>query len=91
MTTTYPTDASIGVISMTNRKPDRGFSSEFRFDSIMLESQSGYEVRRQRSRRPKRRYNLTYTNINGNYRTAIQNFYNARGGDYEFFSSICHT
>ena len=87
----YPTDASYSTALMTDRLPDKGFTEERRFDAIVFESQGGYESRRQRSRRPKRRYNLQYTNINGNYKTAIVNFYNSRGGDYEaFFFNLSH-
>ena len=91
MPQTYPSDATNGIYTMTDKKPDRGFSEETRYDSIMFESQAGYEARRQRSRRPKRRYTLTYTNINGNYKKAIQDFYNARGGDFEaFYFDLTH-
>lgn len=91
MTDTYPTDATNGAYTMVDKKPDRGFSEESRFDAIMMESQGGYESRRQRSRRPKRRYSITYTNINGNYKKAIVDFYNERGGDYEsFYLDLTH-
>lgn len=87
----YPLDATYSAVTMVNKKPDRNFSEERRFDAIILESQGGYEARRQRSRRPKRRYNLSYTNISGDYRRAIVDFYNARGGDYEaFFFDLSH-
>lgn len=91
MTVTYPTNATNGAYTMTSKKPDRGFSEESNFDTILLESQGGYESRRQRSRRPKRRYSLTYTNINGNYKKAIVDFYNSRAGDYEsFYLDLTH-
>lgn len=91
MPDTYPADATNGSFTMTNKRPDRGFSEESRFDSIIFESQSGYEARRQRSRRPKRRYSLTYTNISGSYKKAIVDFYNERGGDFEsFYFNLAH-
>jgi hypothetical protein len=71
--------------TMTDRKPDRGFSTDKQFDTLTFESQAGYETRRLRSRRPRRNYNLTYTNISGVHKIAIDNFYNARSGDYESF------
>ena len=72
--------------SMIDRKPDRGFTSERNFDTIKFESQAGYEKRRLRSRRSKRSYDLTYTNVTGIEKTAIENFYNARSGEFESFS-----
>lgn len=72
--------------SMADRKPDKGFNSERRFDSITFTSQAGYEKRRLKSRRPKRAYNLQYTNVTGIEKTAIENFYNARSGEFEAFS-----
>ena len=71
--------------TMSDRKPDRGFSTDKQFDTLTFESQAGYETRRLRSRRPRRNYNLTYTNISGVHKIAIDNFYNARSGDYESF------
>ena len=44
--------------SMADRRPDKGFSSQRKFDTIKFESQSGYEKRRLRSRRSKRSYDL---------------------------------
>lgn len=91
MPVTYPTNATYSTYLMADRKPDRGFSQESTFDTILFESQGGYEARRQRSRRPKRRFTFTYTNINGGYKRAIQDFYNARAGDYEaFFFDLSH-
>ena len=71
--------------TMTDRKPDRGYSYDREFDILSFESQAGYETRRLRSRRPKRNYNLTYTNITGLHKIAIDNFYNARSGEFESF------
>ena len=72
--------------SMADRKPDKGFSAERKFDTITFESQAGYEKRRLRSRRSKRSYNLSYTNVTGVEKTAIENFYNARSGEFEAFT-----
>lgn len=89
MTATFPSGASYTENSttyqMSNRKPDRGYAEERTFDMIPFESQAGYETRRLRSRRPKRRYTLNYTNLNGFYMNAIRDFYNARYGNFEAF------
>jgi hypothetical protein len=83
-------DAEVSTLdrfnSMADRKPDKGFSSQRKFDTISFESQSGYEKRRLRSRRSKRSYDLTYTNVTGIEKTAIENFYNARSGEFEAFT-----
>lgn len=71
--------------TMSDRKPDRGYTFDKQFDTLTFESQAGYETRRLRSRRPRRNYNLTYTNISGIQKIAIDNFYNARSGDFESF------
>jgi len=72
--------------SMSDRKPDKGFSSDRSFDTITFTSQAGYEKRRLKSRRSKRQYSLQYTNVTGIEKTAIENFYNARSGEFEAFS-----
>lgn len=72
--------------SMADRKPDKGFSSTRKFDTVRFESQAGYEKRRLRSRRSKRGYDLSYTNVTGIEKTAIENFYNARSGEFESFT-----
>lgn len=72
--------------SMADRKPDKGFNSQRVFDSIKFTSQSGYEKRRLRSRRSKRSYDLSYTNVTGIEKNAIENFYNARSGEFEAFT-----
>ena len=72
--------------SMADRKPDKGFTAERSFDTITFNSQAGYEKRRLRSRRSKRNYSLNYTNITGIEKTAIENFYNARSGEFEAFT-----
>jgi len=72
--------------SMADRKPDKGFNSQRTFDSIKFTSQAGYEKRRLRSRRSKRSYDLSYTNVTGIEKNAIENFYNARSGEFEAFT-----
>ena len=72
--------------SMADRKPDKGFSSQRTFDTITFQSQAGYEKRRLRSRRSKREYDLRYTNVTGIEKLAIENFYNARSGEFESFT-----
>jgi hypothetical protein len=72
--------------SMIDRKPDNGIESQRQFDVTTFASQAGYEKRRLKSRRSKRNYSLTYTAITGVEKTAIENFYNARSGDFESFT-----
>jgi len=87
----YPSDAQ-GLFttstfsSMSDRKPDRGFDTQSQYNTIIYESESGYEKRRLRSRRPKRSFTLNYTNIDGLMLSAIENFYNARSGEFETFT-----
>jgi hypothetical protein len=72
--------------SMADRKPDTGFSTQETFASSIFTSQAGYEKRRLKTRRSKRNYSLTYSNISGIERTAIEEFYRARSGDFESFT-----
>jgi hypothetical protein len=72
--------------SMADRKPDKGFNRTESFDVATFTSQAGYEKRRLKSRRSKRAYSLTYTNITGIERTAIEEFYRARNGTFEAFT-----
>lgn len=72
--------------SMADRKPDRGFQTSTEFDTIEFTSQAGYEKRRLRSRRSKRDFDLSYTNISGVEKTAIEQFYRARSGSFETFT-----
>ena len=72
--------------SMSDHKPDTGYQVDRTYNSIIYESEAGYEKRRLRSRRPKRSIDLTYTNVTGLQKTAIENFYNARSGEYESFN-----
>ena len=87
----YPNDA-VGSFtidsfsSMADRKPDRGYSESRAYNSIVFESEAGYEKRRLRSRRSKRDFSLSYTNVTGLQKQAIENFYHARAGEYESFT-----
>lgn len=85
----YPSEAiySVGptTYTMTNRKPNRGYSISTQFTNALFTSQVGYERRRAVSRRPKRQFQLQYTNIQGGYKQAIEDFYTARSGDLESF------
>jgi len=88
---TYPADATSlfttdSFTSMSDRKPDRGYTSQREYNTIIFESESGYEKRRLRSRRAKRSYNLSYTNITGLERYAIEQFYAQRSGNFESFN-----
>ena len=72
--------------SMADRKPDRGHQIDRAFDTVVFESQAGYEKRRLRSRRSKRTFQLTYTNLHGIAKKAIDDFYVARSGNFESFT-----
>ena len=72
--------------TMADHMPDNGYQIERSYNTVIFESEAGYEKRRLRSRRPKRNISLTYTNVTGLEKTAIENFYNARGGEYESFT-----
>lgn len=84
---TYPDDATEATtsLSMTNTRPDRGFQQQEEFRVETFESQAGYEKRRLVTRRPKRSYNLSYTNVSGAVKKAIEDFYKARNGTFESF------
>lgn len=71
--------------SMSDKHPDTGYSIERTYNTVIFESEVGYEKRRLRSRRPKRNLTLTYTNVTGLAKLAIENFYMARRGEYESF------
>ena len=72
--------------SMADRKPDKGFGTSTEFDVIQFTSQAGYEKRTLRSRRSKRDFDLTYTNVSGVEKNAIEQFYRSRNGSYETFT-----
>lgn len=87
----YPDDATSlfstsSFSSMADKKPDKGYTNTRSFDTVTFVSDAGYEKRRLRSRRAKREYSLTYTNITGVEKYAIEQFYNARSGDFETFT-----
>jgi hypothetical protein len=90
--TTYPSGANdvpftiSSFSSMADYTPDVGYQVDRAYNSIIFESEAGYEKRRLRSRRPKRSINLSYTNVTGLQKTAIENFYAARGGEYDSFN-----
>jgi hypothetical protein len=71
---------------MRDRKPNNGFMIQDQFNVSKYSSQAGYEKRRLMSRRPKRNFQLTYTNVTGIEKEAIQNFYRARNGEFETFT-----
>ena len=71
--------------SMIDRKPDAGFATGEKFEVATFTSQAGYEKRRLKSRRSKRNYALTYTNVTGVEKVAIEEFYRARSGTFESF------
>jgi hypothetical protein len=72
--------------SMADRKPDKGIGSSRTFETINFASQAGYEKRRLKTRRSKRSYELKYSAITGVEKTAIENFYIARSGEFESFN-----
>lgn len=93
---TYPTDA-VGPFttdtftSMADTPPDRGFTYQNEFNTIIFESENGYEKRRLRSRRGKRSYDLKYTNITGLEKAAIERFYRDRNGSFSsFYLNLSH-
>lgn len=95
---TYPNDANSSSLfttssfsDMRNKKPDRGVSTQQEFGSIIFESEAGYEKRRLRTRRGIREFTLTYTNVDGLVKYAIETFYRQRGGEYEsFYFDLSH-
>lgn len=81
----FPTDATATINSntytMTSRKPDRGIVYDSKYNTNIFTSQSGHEKRQAFTRRPKRSFSLSYTNISGGYKAAIEQFYTARNGE----------
>ena len=71
---------------MRDRKPNNGFMVQNQFNVSKYATQVGYEKRRLMSRRQKRSYQLTYTNVSGVEKEAVENFYRARSGEYETFT-----
>ena len=87
----YPNDATSifttsSFSSMIDRKPDTGFSVDRSYNTVIFESEAGYEKRRLKSRRSKRTYDLAYSKISGLEKIAIEQFYNARSGEFESFT-----
>lgn len=84
----FVTEASYSTrfSDMRDRKPNNGFVVQDQFNVAKWSTQAGYEKRRLLSRRPKRNFQLTYTNISGIEKEAIQNFYRARNGEYDTFT-----
>jgi len=78
--------------NLSDRKPDKGFSIEEKIDVVTFQSTAGYEKRRLRSRRAKRKWTLSYTNISGTEKTSLEQFYRARFGSWEaFLFDLTHT
>jgi hypothetical protein len=93
--TTFPTDVTTTINSNTytlsSRKPDRGFNYPIEYPINVFVSQSGHEKRNSVSRRPKRTFNLQYTNILGGYMKAITDFYaSVHGNLYSFYFDLSH-
>jgi len=74
------------ISDMRDRKPNNGFMTQNQFNVSKYSTQVGYEKRRLMSRRQKRSYQLTYTNVSGVEKEAVENFYRARSGEYETFT-----
>lgn len=72
--------------SMKDRRPSNGYTINKQYNVAKYSTQSGYEKRRLLSRRPKRAFSLVYVNVTGVEKEAIENFYNARNGEYETFT-----
>lgn len=72
--------------SMRYRKADKGFTYSHEMDVKTTKFIAGYEKRRLMTRRMKRKWDISYTNITGVEKEAIQNFYIARSGTFESFS-----
>ena len=87
---TYPNDAdslftTVGFSDMSDRRPDTDSGITKEFAVVKFESEGGYERRRLRHRRAVRIYDLTYTNVTGLEKYAIESFYNSMGGEYQSF------
>ncbi len=72
--------------SIASRKVDKGFSTNRESAVRRIAFIAGYEKRRLITRRMKRIWNFSYTNITGIEKEAIEAFYLARSGDFESFS-----
>lgn len=78
----YPDDIS----GLSSRKPDKGFSQSKEYLTSNYQTQVGYEKRRLLSRRAKREYSLSYTNVLSSLKEAVETFYDSMGGSYSTFS-----
>lgn len=74
------------ITDMRYKKPTNGYVAQNQYNVSKWSSQAGYEKRRLLSRRAKRSYQISYTNISGVERQAIENFYAARSGEYDTFT-----
>lgn len=72
--------------SMASRKADRGYSYTREPDVKVSKFIGGYEKRRLNSRRLRRKWTFSYTNISGIEKEAIESFYINRSGTFESFS-----
>lgn len=85
----FPNDATVIIngtsYQMKNRRPDKGLQSSLQYSTNIFTSQSGHEKRSAKSRRSKRTFSLSYTNITGAYKIALENFFRDRLGETESF------
>ena len=79
-------EVAIRLTDMRYRRPSNGYTTQTQFNVAKYSTQAGYEKRRLLTRRGKRSYQLTYTNVTGIEKQAIENFYSARNGEYEAFT-----
>jgi hypothetical protein len=83
---TYPDDANL-----SGRKPDKNFSLKKKYSATVFESESGYEKRQLKSRRPKRTIELSYTKVSSSIKNGIEDFYDNRSGEFEsFYFDLAH-
>lgn len=83
---TYPDDASL-----SGKKPDRNIPIKKKYKTSIFTSESGYEKRQLKSRRPKRELSLTYTRISETIKSNIETFYDNRSGEFEsFYFDLAH-
>lgn len=80
MTVTYPDD-----LSMTDRKPDKSFSSSYSYNTAKGISVALYSKSKLITRRKIRKLSLAYSVITKTRRDNILAFIDARGGPHETF------
>ena len=74
------------IHTISGRHPDKNISISNSYkNTIKQEFGGGYERRIIKTRRTQRKYTLRYTKVEDAVKTEIENFYNARSGDYESF------